>query len=319
MGTACRAFKLEDPQTVPICPPDRISTTIQEQTSMSNSPYIHEVTAENFEQIVIQGSMERPVLVDFWASWCQPCQMLMPVLAKLAEEYQGRFILAKVNTEEQQAVAAQFGIRSIPDVRLFHGGREVDGFTGALPESAIREFLDKHIPRESDRTVEQAMQALAAGDTASAITALEAAAAADPDNPRIPVALAQAHMTASDWEAAKAALDRLPASEQEQPEVTRLRGQLHFASEAPPAQDLPELEARLASDENDSEARYRLAMGLVLQQRFEQAIEHLLTLMRKDRQYGDDAARKALLRLFDMLGDDPLVQDGRRRLFNLMH
>ncbi len=319
MGTACRTFKLEDPQTAPICPPDRISTTTQEQTSMSNSPYIQEVTAENFEQVVIQGSMERPVLVDFWASWCQPCQMLMPVLAKLAEEYQGRFILAKVNTEEQQTVAAQFGIRSIPDVRLFHGGREVDGFTGALPESAIREFLDKHIPRESDSTVEQAMQALATGDTASAIAALEAAAAADPDNPRIPVALAQAHMTAGDWEAAKAALDRLPASEQDQPEVTRLRGQLHFASEAPPAQDLPELEARLAADENDSEARYRLAMGLVLQQRFEQAIEHLLTLMRKDRQYGDDAARKALLRLFDMLGDDPLVQDGRRRLFNLMH
>jgi len=286
---------------------------------MSDSPYIQEVTAENFEQVVIHGSMERPVLVDFWASWCQPCQMLMPVLAKLAEEYQGRFILAKVNTEEQQAVAAQFGIRSIPDVRLFHGGREVDGFTGALPESAIREFLDKHIPRESDSTVEQAMQALAAGDTASAITALEAAAAADPDNPRIPVALAQTHMTAGDWEAAKAALDRLPASEQDQPEVARLLGQLHFASEAPPAQDLPELEARLAADENDSEARYRLAMGLVLQQRFEQAIEHLLTLMRKDRQYGDDAARKALLRLFDMLGDDPLAQDGRRRLFNLMH
>ncbi|BAN69402.1 thioredoxin [endosymbiont of unidentified scaly snail isolate Monju] len=286
---------------------------------MSDSPYIQEVTAENFEQVVIHGSMERPVLVDFWASWCQPCQMLMPVLAKLAEEYQGRFILAKVNTEEQQAVAAQFGIRSIPDVRLFHGGREVDGFTGALPESAIREFLDKHIPRESDSTVEQAMQALAAGDTASAITALEAAAAADPDNPRIPVALAQTHMTAGDWEAAKAALDRLPASEQDQPEVTRLLGQLHFASEAPPVQDLPELETRLAADENDSEARYRLAMGLVLQQRFEQAIEHLLTLMRKDRQYGDDAARKALLRLFDMLGDDPLAQDGRRRLFNLMH
>ena len=293
---------------------------------MSDSPYIQEVTAENlevtaenFEQVVIHGSMERPVLVDFWASWCQPCQMLMPVLAKLAEEYQGRFILAKVNTEEQQAVAAQFGIRSIPDVRLFHGGREVDGFTGALPESAIREFLDKHIPRESDSTVEQAMQALAAGDTASAITALEAAAAADPDNPRIPVALAQTHITAGDWEAAKAALDRLPASEQDQPEVARLLGQLHFASEAPPAQDLPELETRLAADENDSEARYRLAMGLVLQQRFEQAIEHLLTLMRKDRQYGDDAARKALLRLFDMLGGDPLAQDGRRRLFNLMH
>ncbi len=286
---------------------------------MRNSSCIQEVTAENFEQIVIQGSMERPVLADFWASWCQPCQMLIPVLGKLAEEYQGRFILAKINTEEEQALAAQFGVRSIPDVRLFHGGREVDSFTGVLPESAIRTLLDKHLPRESDSTVEQAMQALAEGNTTSAIAALEAVAATDPDNPRIPVALAQTYVTSGDWEAARAALDRLPASEQDQPEVARLRGQLHFASEAPPAQDLPKLEARLAVDENDSEARYRLAMGLVLQQRFEQAIEHLLTLMRKDRQYGDDAARKALPRLFDILGDEPLVKDGRRRLFNLMH
>lgn len=286
---------------------------------MSNSPFVQEVTRDNFQQVIVEGSHRQPVLVDFWASWCQPCQMLMPLLAKLAEEYQGRFILAKVNTEEQQEIAAQFGIRSIPDVRLFKDGQEVDGFTGALPESAIREFLDKHLPRPSDPLVEQALQAISTGDTDQGIALLQQAQSTDPSNPRIPVALAHAYMLAGDWEAAKAALDSLPAAEQDRPEVAQLRAQLHFASEAPPASELPGLEARLEQNENDSEARYRLAMGLVLQQRFEEAIEQLLTLMSKDRKYGEDAARQALLRLFDMLGDDPLVTDARRRLFNMMH
>ncbi len=286
---------------------------------MSNLPFVQEVTGDNFQQVVIEGSRRQPVLVDFWASWCQPCQMLMPLLAGLAEEYQGRFILAKVNTEEQQEIAAQFGIRSIPDVRLFKDGQEAEGFTGALPESAIREFLDKHLPRPSDPLVEQAMQAISIGNTDQGIALLQQAQSADPANPRIPVALAQAHMLAGDWEAARDALDNLPPAEQEQPEVAQLRAQLHFANEAPPASELPALESRLQQNGNDSEARYRLAMGLVLQQRFEEAIEHLLTLMSKDRQYGEDAARKALLRLFDMLGDDPLVTDARRRLFNMMH
>ncbi|RMG38856.1 MAG: thioredoxin [Gammaproteobacteria bacterium] len=286
---------------------------------MSNSPFVQEVTRNNFQQVIIEGSRQQPVLVDFWASWCQPCQMLMPILAKLAEEYQGRFVLAKVNTEQEQEIAAQFGIRSIPDVRLFKDGQEVDGFTGALPESAIREFLDKHLPRPSDPLVEQALQAISSGEPEKGIELLKQAQASDPANPRLPVALAQAHMVAGDWEAAKAALDSLPPKEQDHPEVVQLRAQLHFASEAPPANELPALESRLQQDESDSEARYRLAMGLVLQQRFEEAIEHLLNLMARDRQYGDDAARKALLRLFDMLGDDPLVADARRRLFNMMH
>lgn len=286
---------------------------------MSDSPHIFDVNESNFEQIVIQGSQQRPVLVDFWASWCQPCQMLMPTLAKLAQEYAGRFALAKLNTEENQSIATQFGIRSIPNCKLFLNGQEVDEFSGALPESAIRDFLDKHIPRESDSQVEAALQAFAAGDSASALSLLEQARLSDPGNARITLAMAQIHVAGGDLEAAGAILDSLPAEEQESPEVNALRNQLLFAKDAPKAGELQALQARIANDPTDSEARYKLAMFQVQSGDHASAVELLLALMASDPDYSDGAARQALLRLFDMLGDDPLVAQARRRLFNLMH
>lgn len=286
---------------------------------MTPSPYIVDVTAENFEDIVIQGSHKHPVLVDFWASWCQPCQMLMPLLAQLAEDYQGKFILAKLNTEENQALATQYGIRSIPNVKLFVDGQEVDEFAGALPESAIREFLDRHLPRESDSTVDTALQAYTAGDTDKALSMLEEARAGDPGNARITLAIAQINMATGDLQAAESALDSLPPDQQDNPEVIHLRNQLFFHRDAPSPDDLEQLQKRLEQDENDSEARYALAMARIQQQQYEQAVELLLTLIAKDRQFNDAAARKALLKLLDMLGDDPLAAQARRRLFNMMH
>ncbi len=285
---------------------------------MSDSPYIIEINESNFEQVVIQGSRQQPVLVDFWASWCQPCQMLMPLLARLAEEYQGRFILAKLNTEENQALATQFGIRSIPNVKLFVDGREVDEFAGALPEASIREFLDKHLPRASDDTVAQAMQAWTAGDAEGALAALAQARQEDPGNPRVPLAMARIQAGMGDIEAAEATLDGLPADHDDS-EAAQLRSQLFFAKDAPAPEEIPGLMTRLQQDENDSEARYRLAMGQIMSQDYPAAVEQLLTLMRKDRGYKDEAPRKALLKLFDLLGDDPLVAQARRQLFNMMH
>ena len=286
---------------------------------MNDSSYIFDLTQDNFEQIVIEGSYDHPVLVDFWASWCQPCQMLMPLLAKLAGEYQGRFILGKLNTEENQSLAGQFGIRSIPNVKLFVNGREVDEFSGALPESAIRDFLNRHLPRESDSTVDAAMAAHGSGNSERALELLNQAHASDPGNTRIPLAIAQIHAAAGDFAEAEAILDSLPAEEQEGPEASALRSQLFFAKDAPPPEAVTQLENRLEQNDNDSEARYRLAMALVQSQHYEAAIEHLLTLMSKDPGYSDGAARKALLKIFELLGDDPLVTQARRRLFNMMH
>lgn len=285
---------------------------------MAESPFIYEIDDSNYEQIVIHGSHQVPILVDFWATWCQPCQVLMPTLAKLVDEYNGKFVLAKINTEEQQAIAAQFGIRSIPTVKLFKNGAPVDEFMGALPEDEIRGFLDKHLPRESDNVVAQAEQALLSGDLATAVALLEQARTADPDNPRVIVAMAQAQAAGGDVAAAEALLEQLPEQEQNRPEIGSLRARFYFDRLAD-GSDPNELGARLDSDPGDSDARCKLAALQVTQGQIDAAAENLLLVMQKDRAYGDDAARIALLKLFDALGDDPSVNRYRARMFNLLH
>lgn len=285
---------------------------------MAESPYIIDVTRQNYAQ-VMEASFEVPVLIDFWASWCQPCLALMPVLAKLADEYQGKFLLGKLNTEQEQEIAAQFGIRSIPNVKLFRNGQPVDEFMGALPERAVREFLDRHVARESDVAVQKAREKLAAGDADAAIALLNQARAADPDNPRVVLALAGAQAAAGDVAAAEATLDGLPMNEQAKPEVAALRSHLYFEGQLAGAPPAAELEARLAADSGDSEARFRLALHKVVEQDYDTAIELLLELMKKDRGFGDDAGRSTLLKVFDLLGDDPRVGQYRRRMASLLY
>ena len=285
---------------------------------MDDSPFIVDVTRENYAQ-VMEASFQVPVLVDFWASWCQPCQVLMPVLAKLAEEYQGKFLLGKLNTEEQQEIAAQFGIRSIPNVKLFRNGQPVDEFLGALPEKAVREFIDRHVGRESDAAVQQAREQLAAGDAAGAVALLNAARETDPDNPRATLVLAEAQAATGDTTAAEATLDSLPASERDKPEAAALRSRLFFAGKLAAAPPADELDTRLAADPGDCEALHQLALRKVVEHDYDAAMELLLDLMKKDRDFGDDAGRNTLLKVFELLGDDPRVGQYRRRMANLMY
>jgi putative thioredoxin len=286
---------------------------------MADSHHVVNVTAADFDRVVVQGSRERPVLVDFWAEWCGPCRMLTPVLVKVAESYHGKLVVAKVNTEQEQALAQQFGIRSIPAVKLFRNGQVVDEFTGALPENAIREFVDRHIPRESDKLAAQAQQALMRGDADRARALLDAARQMDPENPRVLLAEAQFHATIGDMAAAEKALAQLPYDEAQKPEVIAFRAQIHFDAVSMQAPDPEALQARLVANPGDSEARYQLAAHLVMAGRFEEALEQLFQLMQKDRKYGDDAARKGLLLVFDILGSNPLVARYRGKLFNLLH
>jgi putative thioredoxin len=285
---------------------------------MAESSYIIDVTRENYPQLM-EASFKVPVLIDFWASWCQPCQVLMPILAKLAEEYQGKFLLGKLNTEEEQEIAAHFGIRSIPNVKLFRDGQPVDEFMGALPEKAVREFIDRHVGRESDEQVARALEQLASGNAAGAIVLLDEARTADPDNPRITLALAQAQAAAGETEAAEATLDSLPAEQRDAPEAAALRSHLYFEGQVAGAPAAGELEARLEGDPADSEARFQLALRRVVERDYDAAMELLLQLMQKDRAYGEDAGRLGLLKVFELLGDDPRVGVFRRRMASLLH
>ena len=245
--------------------------------------------------------------------------MLMPLLARLVDEYQGQFLLAKLNTEEQQAIAAQFGIRSIPTVKLFKDGAPVDEFMGALPESDIRAFLDKHLPRESDGAVARAEECLMAGDSDGALELLRQARAADPTNTRVATAIAQVQAASGDPDGAEQTLAELPPDEQKEPEIARLRGQLFFNRVAASAGPPETTRQRLASSPDDSEARYQLAAHQVIANDMEGAVDNLLQLMQRDRKFGDDAARLALLRLFDLLGDDPAIARYRARMFAQLH
>ena len=285
---------------------------------MADSQFIIDVTRDNYQQ-VMEASFKVPVLIDFWASWCQPCQVLMPVLARLAEEYQGKFLLGKLNTEEEQEIAAQFGIRSIPNVKLFRNGQPVDEFMGALPEGEVRQFLDRHVARESDLQVAAAREQLAAGNVAGAIVLLDEAREADPGNARVTLALAEAQVASGDIAAAESTLDSLPPSERDKPEVASLRSHLYFEGQVAEAPATPELAAKLEANPDDHEARFQLALRKVVEQDYDAAIELLLELMQKDRSFGDDAARNGLLKVFELLGDDPRVGQYRRRMASLLH
>lgn len=244
----------------------------------------------------------------------------MPILAKLAGEYGGRFILGKLNTEEEHTLAAQFGIRSLPTVQVFKDGRPVDQFMGALPESQIREFLDRHLPRASDGLLAQAQGMLAAGDLERAQDLIERARAEDPENPRVALADIQIAAAQGRTEEAQSAIDRLPIELANDPEVVALRGQLLFASALAGAPAPSALESRLVADPRDSEARYQLAAHRVMAGDYVSALDLLLDLVRRDRTYGEDAGRKGMVAIFDLLGGSgDLVSRYRARMMNALY
>lgn len=287
---------------------------------MAASPYVYDVTQETYQQLVVEKSRHVPVLVDFWADWCGPCKMQLPVLLKLADAYQGKFLVAKIDTDEQRRLAELHGIRSIPTMKLFRDGQVVEEILGAQTESALRTLLDKYVARESDSLREQAAQRAAAGDVEGALALLRDAAAKDPDNPRAQLDYLRTAMEAGLVDEAEQALTAMPRDIRESADIRRYAALVEFARRIAGAPDRAALEQRIAQDAGDLEARDLLAARLALAGDAEGALEQYLQILRRDRRYGDDAGRKGLLAMFELLGNQgPLVNRYRSQMFTVLH
>ena len=282
---------------------------------MTPSPHIADVSQQSFESLVLAKSREIPVLVDFWAAWCGPCKTLMPVLEKLAGEYGGKFFLAKVNSDVEQALAARYAVKSLPTVKLFKNGQPVDEFLGAQPEKTIRALLDRHIPRESDALVYNALRAARAGKLDDALAILQKAAETDPANDRAKLELARLYVFLGRADAAEATLASLSSESKESADAIGIRAQVEFARIVAGARPAGELMSAIAVNPKDSAARYELAAHLVLQREYAAALDQLLEIVRTDRKFRDDAGRKAMIAVFNLLGGSgDIVKQYRTKL-----
>jgi putative thioredoxin len=278
-----------------------------------------DVTAGDFDSAVLEESFRRPVLVDFWAAWCGPCQMLMPVLAKLVDEYAGKFRLAKVNSDEQQGLASQFGVRSLPTVMCFRDGKPVDQFMGVQPESAIRAILDKYVERASDPMRKRALEKLESGDASGAAADLQAAVASDPEHHVLKIDLARALLQAGDAEGAEHQLNLLPMDVHEQEAVKQLRARLVFAKTTA-REDLGALEQAVRDNTDDPAAMERLAAAYMVAGRSQEAMALYLKLMQRHRAHNDNAGQRGLLAAFEVLGPrHELVNEYRRKMVSLLY
>jgi len=280
-----------------------------------------DVSAKNFNEIVVEGSRKAPVIVDFWAPWCAPCRALTPVLEKLAAEYRGKFMLVTINSDENQDLAAQFGVRGIPNVKAFVGGKLVDEFSGALPESAVREFLDRVIPSPAEELRLQARKLYhQTKDAAKTLELLSRAVEMDPRNEPAKVDSAAVMIDLGRLEEAGRLLETLSPLTQMDENVSALRARIAFAASAAAAPDAESLKQRIARDGDDLDARLQLANLCVARDDYATALDQLLEIVRRDRSFRDDIARKTMLQVFSLLGNQgDLVSEYRRRLAGAMY
>ena len=286
---------------------------------MNATAHIVEIDESNAQQLLIEESMTRPVIVDFWADWCGPCKQLMPILEKLAEEYQGAFLLAKVNADEQQMLAQQLGVRSLPTVMVIKDGQPIDGFSGAQPESAVREMLDKHLPPPQAGALSEAEQLLADGDIPGALALYRSAWEESGQKLEMTLAYAAALVSANRLDEAETVLQGVRLADQNA-QYEQLMAQIELGREAARSPEVEALEAALAASPDDHATRVKLAVQLSQVSQYREALEHLLTVLRADKDFNNGEVRKVYLDTLATIGKgDPLAAEYQRKLFSLMY
>jgi putative thioredoxin len=279
--------------------------------------HVFDIDQQTFETDVLQASLSTPVLVDFWATWCEPCKTLGPMLEKLAAEYNGAFRLGKVDVDTQQELAGMFGIRSVPTVVLVKDGQVLDGFSGVLPESQLREFLSRHVqPLEAAPTDDGAEAETETPE--QAVQRCQAAVAAEPAKAELKLDLALALMRAGQTGAAEAELAALPINLATDARAVRLRTELDLAHALKDAPALAELQRRVDADGTDWEARDQLGVRLLLEGEPAAGLEQFLTILQNARDWNEGQGKKRLLAAFATLDDAELVSRYRRKMASLL-
>jgi putative thioredoxin len=283
------------------------------------APAVKDTTTATFREDVLTDSLRQPVLVDFWAPWCGPCKQLTPIIEKVVKSAQGKVKLVKMNIDEHPQISAQLGIKSIPAVIAFQRGQPVDGFMGALPETQVKQFVERLIGPlgAGDEESAEAEAALKEGDAEAAADIYRALLEEDPAEPRSLGGLAQALVALGETDAARELLDSAPAGNHTA--ISAARAALELAEQASNVGDLAGLEAALAKNPQDHQARFDLAVALNAEGRRGEAADRLLEIIKADRNWNDDGARKQLVQFFEAWGPmDPATLAARRRLSTLL-
>jgi putative thioredoxin len=284
---------------------------------------VKDTTTQAFVKDVIEESRRQPVLVDFWAPWCGPCKQLTPVLEKAVKGAKGKAKLVKMNIDEHPSIPGQMGIQSIPAVIAFVNGQPVDGFMGALPDGQVTAFIERlikdRVGGEEKDLLKQADAALADGDPAGAADIYAQILAQDAGNTQALAGLARCYVETGAIEQAKQTLALVPEAKRNEPAVAAARAALELAEQAKALGPITELEQKVAANPLDHQARFDLALALNGKGRRTDALDHLLEIVRRDRKWNDDGARKQLVQLFDAWGPtDEATIEGRRRLSSIL-
>lgn len=285
---------------------------------------IKDTDTQNFEQDVLLASMEVPVIVDFWAPWCGPCKQLTPALEKVVKAAAGKVRLVKINIDENQALAGQMGVKSIPTVAAFKQGQLLDGFMGALPESQLKQFIERLVggalgPSPAEQLLEMGEQAFAAGDFANAAKAFATILKEEPQNATALGKLAHCYLSIGEPERARQTLELVAPADKENAAVKAAYAELALSETSVDTAEIKALRLAVDGDPDNLQARYDLATALASNKQRAEAIDELLVIVKADREWQEEAARKQLLSVFDALGQThELTVQGRRRLSSIL-